>query len=236
MRSSAAPATVVICCGVPAGTSPAAVAPWTNLAARSRMPITWVCGRDVLPTVLAGVADEQDVALDLDAAHVACRPALRREIAAARERVGNITSIVVSGTPCLDHRSLLVEQGIQTVAVGGFEHATRSSRRPPPAGWQCRSIVWGLWEVRTVPRPPRRAMAWMLAGFAGPRLAPGSLTVVHIDPVVIGERQARGELERLIAWVGRRPVGVRAARLGDLPGLLHAGGQPETGSVLRRAA
>jgi len=236
MRLSAAPATVVICCGVPAGASPTAVTQWTKAAARSRMPVTWVCGRDVLPAVLDGVAGEQDVALDLDAAHLACRPALRREIAAARESAGDIASIVVSGTPCLDHRSLLVEQGIQTVAVGGFEHATRASRRPPPAGWQCRSIVWGLWEVRTVPRPPRHAMAWMLAGLAGPSLAPGSLTVVHIDPAVIGERQARSELERLGAWIGRRPAGVRPARLAELPGLLHAGGQPETGSVLRRAA
>lgn len=238
MGSNRAPATVVICCGMPVDASRGDVATWTDLATRTHVPITWACRRDTLPTVLAalGGVNDHEFALELNPMHLAFRPALRREIAAARDVAGSLASVVIAGTPCLDHRALFVEQGIQTLAVGGFEHTGRTSRRPPPAGWQCRSIVWGLWEVQTVPSPPRHPMAWMLGGFAAPRLAEGSLTVVHIAPDMIGERQARIALERLVQWIGGRPAGVQPARLSDLPGLLRAGGQPESGSVLRQAA
>jgi len=238
MRMNRAPATVVICCGTPKNVRAADFPLFKDVTGLADVPVTWVCRRDVMAAALdaAGGAAGHEVALELNAMQLACRPALRRELAAARDLAGGPTSAVAAGMPCLDHRALLVEHGIQTLAVGGFAQAGRSSRRPPPAGWQCRSVVWGLWEVQTVPRPPRPAMAWMLAGLGGPRLAPGSLTVVHVDPATIGDRQAKLDLERLVHWIGRQRSGVRAVRLGDLPQLLRSGGQPESGSILRQAA
>ena len=43
-------------------------------------------------------------------------------------------------------------------------------------------------------------------------------------------------LERLMTWIGRQGGRVGSARLSDLPDLLQAAGQRDTGSVLRRAA
>ena len=103
-------------------------------------------------------------------------------------------------------------------------------------GWPCRSVVWGLWEVRSVSQPPQPAVARLLPWTCAPRLAPGSLTAVHIDAAAGGQRAALHQAERLTGWLGRQSGRIRTARLSDLPDLLGATGQRETGSVLRRAA
>lgn len=238
MRVTRAPATIVVCCGVPKSGRPGSLATWMGIAGGARIPVTWVSRLDAIaPTVdVVRSVGTGDVALELDAMELACRPALRRELAAARTIAGGPTCAVAAGAPSLDHRELLVEHGIQAVAVGGFDHVTKSSRRPPPSGWRCRSIVWGMWEMETVPRSPRRPLGWMMPGFVGPRLAAGSLTVVHVDPGTLGERPAQLELERLVTWLSRKPAGVRAIPLSDLALLLQGGGQAEAGSVLRQAA
>jgi hypothetical protein len=239
MRSDRRPATVVVCCGVPAGASASEFADWVEIAARSRLPVTWA----VRPTEMAMAVDllglrapPADVALALGGDQLQSRPTLRRELAAARAITGPIECVVVTGANALEHRALLVEQGVHTIAVGGFDAAPRSSRRPAPAGWPCRSVVWGLWEVQTVPEPVRPAVSRWLPWAVGPRLAPGTLTVVHIDPHTRGSRSGLARFERLAAWISRQAGRVDATLLADLPDLLRAAGQRDTGSVLRQAA
>lgn len=181
-------------------------------------------------------APPADLALALGGDQLQSRPTLRRELAAARAITGPIECVVVTGADALEHRALLVEQGVHTIAVGGFDAAPRSSRRPAPAGWPCRSVVWGLWEVQTVPEPARPAVSRWLPWAVGPRLAPGTLTVVHIDPHTRGSRSGLARFERLAAWITRQAGRVDATRLADLPDLLRAAGQRDTGSVLRQAA
>ena len=239
MRVERAPATVVVCCGVPSGIGPSDFAGWVNVAERARVPVSWAARPADLPTVLDVLGARTtpfDAAVALDASQLSSRPTLRREIAAARASTGRIECAVAAGAAPLDHRALLVEQGIHTIAVGGFDAATRSSRRPPPSGWACRSVVWGLWEVQTVTRPPRSTVGRILPWAFGPHLPAGSLTVVHVEPGALGLRFARTKFERLTVWIARQADSVHAARLSDLQSLLQAAGQRETGSVLRRAA
>lgn len=239
MAIDRAPTTVIVCIRVPEKTSRESFATWADVAARAGVPVTWAARPSDLATALTVLglkAKAWDVALALDPAHLRTRPTLRSEIASARAIAGRMECVVASGTPTLDHRPLLVEQGIHTVAVGGFDDVTRSSRRPPPTGWPCRSVMWGLWEVRTVPQQPQQPFARLLPWTFAPRLAPGSLTVVHIDPARGGARAALLHAERLTGWIAAQSARVRAARLSDLPDLLNAAGQRETGSVLRRAA
>lgn len=239
MRIDRAPATVIVCVRVPSGTTPDAFAPWADVADRAGVPITWAARPAEMPvvtTMLGRKATACDVALALDPQHLLSRPTLRGEIAAARAIAGGVECAVVSGTPVLDHRALLVEQGIHTVAVGGFDNVTRSSRRPPPTGWPCRSVVWGLWEVRAVPQPPMSAWGRMLPWALAPNATPGSLIVVHAEPGKAADRSALAKLERLTGWMARQRARLQGARLSDLYQLLGAAGQPKTGSVLRRAA
>jgi len=239
MRTDRAPATVIVCIRVPDGATREGFAVWADMATRTGVPVTWAARPADLATVrsvLGMKAAAWDIALALDPPHLLARPTLRNEIASARAIAGRVNCVVAPGTPALDHRPLLVEQGIHTIAVGGFDGVTRSSRRPPPAGWPCRSVVWGLWEVRSVSQPPRPAAGGLLNWAFAPRLAPGSLTVVQIDPATDGQRAALLRAERLTGWVARQSARVRAARLSELPELLGAAGQRDTGSVLRRAA
>lgn len=239
MRSDRRPATVVICCGVPARVCAADFAGWADIATRARLPITWVARSADMPVVIDALrlkVTPCDVALALAAEQLLSRPTIRREIAAARAIAGSIGCVAVTGIPSLEHRSLLVEQGVHTIAVGGFDAASRSSRRPPPKGWPCRNVVWGLWEVRSVSEPRRSAIGTLLPWAIGPRMASGTLTVVHIAPDTARSRSGLARLERLTTWIGRQGARVIAARLSDLPELLQAAGQRDTGSVLRTAA
>lgn len=239
MQSECEPASIVICCGVPAGTSAADLTAWAQAATRSRLPVTWAARPADMAAVIEACglqAIRLDLALALDAQQLQSRPTLRREIASARAIAGSIECVVAAGTPSLEHRSLLVEQGVHTIAVGGFDTATRSSRRPAPEGWSCRSVVWGLWEVQSLPEVPRSAFGRLVPWAIGPRAAAGSLTVVHIDPGPARVRTGLARLERLTAWVVRQGGRVRAWRLSDLPDLLRAASQRDTGSVLRQAA
>lgn len=239
MRTDRAPTTVIVCIRVPDGTTREGFAVWADAATRSGVPITWAARPADLATVLSVLrmkAAAWDVALALEPPDLLARQTLRNEIASAKAIAGRVHCVVAPGTPTLDHRPLLVEQGIHTIAVGGFDGVRRSSRRPPPAGWPCRSVVWGLWEVRAVPQPPRPALGGLLPWAFAPRLVPGSLTVVQIDPATDGQRAALLRAERLTGWVAGQSARVQAARLSELPELLGAAGQREAGSVLRRAA
>ncbi|MFO0423141.1 MAG: hypothetical protein ACK52C_05730, partial [Planctomycetia bacterium] len=80
MGAKTAPATVVICCRLPARISTAEFADWTRLAERADAAISWVAAGDDLaalsPAVEAAGALGR-IALEVDAATLSSRPSLR---------------------------------------------------------------------------------------------------------------------------------------------------------------
>ena len=131
----------------------------------------------------------------------------------------------------VEHRDLLVGEGIRTLCVDRFDQVTRGSRRPAPRGWPCRSVLWGLWEVTSTPQPSAGVIGGILP-WGGPRiLAPGTLCVVHAAD------SGSHRLDRLLALVNKKRTRgtVQAATLSDLPELLVAGGQSRGGSILNAA-
>lgn len=235
------PASVVICCRVPARITAAELTDWAQLARRSATPVTWLVGSDTLATiipVLDGPEGPARIAVQVDEALLGSRQALRRTIAAARREFGQLDALVAAGSPQVAHRSLLVEEGIRTLCVDRFEPVARGSRRPAPHGWPCRSVVWGLWEVAAA-APPTTSLFGRMLRWRGSRvLAPGTLSVIHVsDTVDGGARVGRNRLERVLGMVARRraraPVNV--VHLSDLPDLLVGGDQARAGSVLKAA-
>jgi len=241
MGGVAAPATVVICCRVPTRTSGSTFAEWCRLGDQSRAPITWVADGADLETVadvLSRRSGLAGVALALDATLLSSRPPLRSAIGAARDIIGDLDSVVVAGQPVVEHRELLVEQGIRTLCVDHFDTVSRSSRRPAPSGWPCRSVVWGLWEVTSSPQRDARGISGLLPWMFGARAPAGTLSVINVDGSG-GEtgRTQRSRIEKVLGWVQRRQqsVGLRTALLSDLPELLIAAGRRGAGSVLKAA-
>jgi hypothetical protein len=227
MGAKTAPATVVICCRLPARISAAEFADWTRLADRSDAAISWVAGRDDLEAVGPAV----------EAATLSSRPGLRAARAAARRTVGAVEAVVAADAPRIDERGLLVAEGVRTLCVERFETVARGSRRPAPHGWPCRSVVWGLWEVSSAPPAARllnRIIPWQTSLLP----PPGLLAVVTVSASgANASRDIRSRLERVLAVVSRRrsKAPVQVPHLADIPDLIAGAGQGRAGSVLRAA-
>jgi hypothetical protein len=240
MGAKTAPATVVICCRLPARISAAEFADWTRLADRSDAAISWVAGRDDLeavgPAVEAAGATGR-IALEVDAATLSSRQGLRAALAAARRTVGAVEAVVAADAPRIDERGLLVAEGVRTLCVERFETVARGSRRPAPHGWPCRSVVWGLWEVSSAPPAARllnRIIPWQTSLLP----PPGLLAVVTVSASgANASRDIRSRLERVLAVVSRRrsKAPVQVPHLADIPDLIAGAGQGRAGSVLRAA-
>lgn len=240
MGAQTTPATVVICCRLPARISATEFAEWERLADRSSAAVSWIVTPDRIESLepmidAAGAAGR--IALELDAATLAARSALRTALESAAERIGPVAAVVATGSPRIADRGLLVAHGVRAVCVDGFEEVSRGSRRPAPRGWPCRSIVWGLWEVAAAAPAPGlfgRMMPWR----SSPIPRAGGLSVIHLSDG--GECLSRGirpRLERMLAAVTRRRGGgpVSVPHLADLPDLITGNDQTRAGSVLRAA-
>lgn len=164
-----------------------------------------------------------DVALRIDPRWLDSRQALRQALVRARHAAPRLEAAVLQGAMPA-HHGVLAEEGIRVVLVDDFRDVGRGSRRPSPAGWPCRNVAWGLWEVKAC--PPRRSWAW-LPGLPAPRR--GGLHVVT---------DGDGRLQRLLDWSARataRGTAVAVA-LGDLPAILEGRRSvPLAASVLRAA-
>lgn len=219
-------------------TRPATVVLVSHVSARGgradgvagHVPVTWVADLDGV----AGIPAHESVVLELPATGVESRQALRDIVGEARRRRPTIAAVLVRDQP-LRHRGVLAEAGIRTAIVDAFSDVERGSRRPAPAGWSCRSVVWGLWEVRLT--PPVRGWRRTLQGTSLPRPGAGSLAVVATD--TLGGEQS---LSHCIAWAARAhaKAGTVVATLPDLTGLLERAGADDGsphrhGSVLRAA-
>lgn len=240
MVAKTAPATVVICCRLPARISAAEFAAWTRLAERANAAISWVAGSDDVaalgPAVEAAGARGR-IALEVDAETLASRASLRAALATARRSVGAVEAVVAADAPGIDVRGLLVAEGVRALCVERFGTIARGSRRPAPHGWPCRSIVWGLWEVCSAP-PPARLLGRIIPWQSSPLPAPGLLSVVTVSASgASASRDIPSRLERMLAVVTRRraKAPVQVPHLADIPDLIAGGGQGRAGSVLRAA-
>jgi len=239
MGVDTAPATVVICCRLPARITAAEFADWAQLARRSAAAVTWVAGSAELATiapVLDGPGGPARIALEADGDLLGSRQALRRAITSARRMCVEVDSLVAAGGPSVPHRSLLVDEGIRVLCVDHFEQVSRGSRRPAPHGWPCRSLLWGLWEVAGAAKSTTGVLGRILSWRALRPLAPGTLSVLHVKADGVAHAN-RSRLERVLGMVTRRrtKAPLNVTRLADLPDLLAGGDQARTGSVLKAA-
>lgn len=215
-----APATVVVCA---AGRS----------AVGTGIPTTVVADVD---TLVGGGPPMQAacVALALEPEWLRSRHTLRAALVRARRAVPNLEAAVLRGA-ALEHHAVLADEGFRVVVVDAFADVGRGCRRPAPAGWPCRNVAWGLWEVRTC--PPRRAPAWAwVPGLPGPR--PGGLAVCVAGDAGTARGTAGLRLGRVVDWAGRAVARGRAAAitLAELPAILEGRRSgPLAASVLRAA-
>jgi hypothetical protein len=213
----------------------------TGQLRRPAVPVTWLAPWDRLAeaALLASGQPGSAAALELPAAAFASRHRLRTLLARGREAMPDLVTIAVRGGEQLEHRSLLVEEGIRLAVVESLGGTGRGSRRPAPSGWRCRNASWGLWEVEL--SPPRRdgPLGWLRLSDL-PRPRGRSLHVLRTDGFASGNGGAypAPRFERWLAWAGRH-VGRGRADAVSLPGLVDrlTGGEQAAAdrSVLRAA-
>ena len=236
MRTAVDPASVVICAELPAVMTAPARAAWVRHAAGRRCPVTWAADPETIAAAgPSGSGDE--MALAIKPEWLDSKRTLRERIAAARQSAPDLAAAVLRGGRPLEHHALLAAEGIRVVVVDIFGAEPRGSRRPAPAGWDCRNPVWGLWEVRTAPESGRGPWGGLAGPLSGPR--GGSLRVLHAGKTPLGPNgPASTRLERFSAWAERRQAGngLRVVSLSELATMLaHGGEQPLAGSVLKAA-
>lgn len=230
--------TTIVACPIAAGTSAQEAAAWIAETRRGDVPVTWIIPVEQLAAIRAasrrsGNAALPTIAVDLAADWPLSRHSLRQAIRRARQAWPEVEAASILGAAALDHRDVLVQEGITTVAVDRFDAPGRGTRRPAPRGWACRSLLWGLWEVAIAAGP--QGFLSQVAGWCRPHER-GRLTVWHAGraPAAI----LRPRLERHLARVRRHATAgtVRPIGLPSLPGII-AGADPtaERGSVLRAA-
>ena len=238
------PTTVVICCPVTQRGADAELDAMVRRAREAIVPVTWVASIDSLAATsgaIGGADRSGGIALALEPSWFSSRQMLRRMLGRARTAVPSLSTVVLRGAAPLDHRAVLVEEGIRTICVDSFDDVARVSRRPAPQGWPCRTVVWGLWEVKSVPQTARGMLRSLIPWRSAPRPALGSLAVLHAGQgSTDGEapRATMGHLERLLGWVERRRRSdtLHLAGLCDVPALMAGAGQmPLAGSVLKAA-
>lgn len=237
------PTTLVICCQVSQRTPTDTLQAWVRRSREAVVPVTWVTPLESLAStcdVLGGADRSGGVALALEPSWLSSRQCLRGMLGRARAVVPSLDAVVLRGAGPLEHRAVLVEEGIRTVAVETFQDVAKVSRRPAPHGWPCRSVVWGLWEVRSGSPPPSGMIARLFSWRSFPRPAPGGLAVVHVGDGLPGDASpaTMSRLDRLVAWVDRRrrSGALHLAGLTDVPALLAGVGRvPLRGSVLKAA-
>lgn len=242
MGRSVLPATLVICVPLPTGMpATAADACLEEVGRRAGVPLTWVAAIDRLQLAVRhrdATATTAGVALDIPG--TPSRHELRQLIARAAAEAPGLDAVVIRGSLPAEHRRVLVDGGIRVACRDHFDDVSRGVRRPAPAGWPCRSSLWGLWEVSLARSIPPSIVDQILPWRAGTTSRSGSLSV--IDTAGTGPAPdattIRNRIESWKAWAGRRrgPLQPVFATLSDLPNLIAGAGRlPMGGSILKAA-
>lgn len=231
--------TVVLCCGLPDGTSTATVDGWLTWGLGAGVPITWIAPLGRLRQIVAAAATagvEASVALDVST--VESRSQLRATVREAIATMPGLEAAAVRGGLPTEQRRGLAEAGMRVILRDGFDTSGPGPRRPAPRGWPCRSVLWGLWEATSSPPAPPTAMGRLLPWATGATLLAGGLAVPELTTGSIAEAGlVRSRVEQWQAWARRRTSDtVSFARLADLPALVAGASRlGDGGSVLKAA-
>lgn len=230
MRTPDQPAICILCVPLPtSGDFPLAA---TVDSDRLSPTISWYGSLDQLG---AWPDSEQPPAILIDPATASSRRELRRVLRTARQAAPQLRAAVIEGESGPPQPDLMVEEGIAVVLTSRFS-GTGRPRRPAPAGWPCRSVQWGLWELL---RHNPTANSWRAKLFQQtpvPRLGPGTLAA--IDAVApTGNFESR-RVKSLLARVKGQVASGRliVPKLEELPSLVCRGSSSQTPSSILRAA
>ncbi len=114
------------------------------------LPISWY-GK--LASLERMPCDIGTTCLELDADDLCVKHRLRMKLRSARYSFPDLKVVVISNLERDHQYDLFVDEGISVILTHSTT-TTSSPRRPSPAGWPCRNVQWGLWEVsRDNPRP-----------------------------------------------------------------------------------
>jgi hypothetical protein len=227
-----APGQVVICCRVPDHASEADASRWRAEASSRGIEVTWCVAPTGMRSWLSGADSGRELAVRIGDADR--EGSLSRGEIQAAVRLKGVSAAVVDGDRPLDHRRLLVENGIEIVVTQRLHPVNRQTRRPAPLGWDCRCVLWGLWEAGYT--APRRRLLGLLED-SRPRA--GGLTVISTG-CRPGERAEAG-IARLRQTLGHLQASLRSHRieprlLADLPTVLPRGhSNGDRGSILAAA-
>jgi hypothetical protein len=224
------PATVVLCGPLDAVRAASGCHPGLRGSGPGQPPVTLIARLDDLlrhsHDADAAGACGRDVALALEPAWLDSRRALRDAIHRAHAVAPALDSAVLTGVPLREH-GLLAELGIRVVVVDRLARCDRGSRRPSPAGWPCRNVTWGLWEVQKTDSTRRPGFWHRLAnGSSLPTTRTGSLQVLCDEARGAKDCGAEGHgLDRWVKATQRRQArgAVVAVRLGELAVMLDRG-------------
>ena len=224
------PAICILCSPLPArGEASTAIAIDSG---RTSPTISWYGS---LEQIESWHRSEQPPAILIDPAVAESRRNLRNFLRAGRRAVPTLRAAVIGRAGGVNQADLLVEEGIEVVLASRFS-GTGRPRRPVPAGWPCRSMQWGLWELQ---RQTPTATSWggkLFGRTAVPRLKPGMLAA--IDTATTAGTHDAQRLKSLRARLGGQVSAGRLimASLGELPALVSDGDSRQTpGSILRAA-
>lgn len=229
---------IIVVCGVASG-SPKPPRHGQHGGVSLPVPVTWIATAERIAAVASAVGvagGHHDFVLQIPAAAFESRQRLRRLLAMGREAVPSLEAIAVRGGGTVEHRTLLVEEGVRVVLVDSLAGNVRGSRRPSPAGWRCHNPAWGLWEVEMTPASrPGPLSAFGLS--SRPRVRRGGLAVLGTE-AWDSQGMSGHRLDRVATWAaGKASRGdVEATTLAGLTARLAGDDQQAlAGSVLRAA-
>lgn len=234
----------IIFCPIPRGIVDSQLAEWLGQDQNLDMPVTWTAPRDLLPRVRAAfeplsLETPPAIAIDLSEEWPTTKQSLRQSLRSARTAWSPLDAAVLHGPATLDHRDVLVQEGISAIGLDGFDAPARGSRRPAPQGWPCRSILWGLWEA-SASEASRNDIVGRVAEWCSRGRRPARLTMLRAaaDPTALTAAMLRARLDRHLAWARRRTQAgtLRVVTLSDLPTIIAGSSTLSArGSVLRAA-
>lgn len=230
MRTPEQPAICILCAPLPASHD-FSMASTINLD-RPSPTVSWYGSLDQLGT---WQDSEQPPAILIDPATARSRRELRSILRAGRQAVPRLRAAVIEGEQGVPQPDLLVEEGI-TVVLTSKLSSTGRPRRPAPAGWPCRSMQWGLWEVLRHNSTPKSWRAKLFQQRAVPRLGSGMLAAVDAATST-GSLDGRWLKSLMTRTAGQVASGkLIMPKLEDLPGLVCGDNTSQAPSSILRAA
>ena len=196
------------------------------------LPISWygtLAGLERMPHNVGATC------LELDADDLSVKHRLRMKIRSARHSFPDLNVVVISNRGGEHQYDLFVDEGISVILTHSTT-ATSSPRRPTPAGWPCRNVQWGLWEVSRNNNPKQIFTNVFLSALAQKRPHGGTLRVLDtgLPNGIYDHRKFMKTTRRLRHLISKKAT--TAISLDQLPAVITKRGSRETPSSILKAA